>query len=99
MSDSLGRIKQFSNVNDSLEVVSSFYSKFDSISRVNLSLQDSVATLNNQELIYATETEIFGMPLNLARVFIPVIVTLLVFALGQFLIWLKSKYEKQNEVT
>src|SRR5690606_25231573 len=63
------------------------------------SLQDSISALKMQNLESASDSQIFGMPLGLARIFIPVIVTLLVFALGQFLVWLKSKYEKKNEVT
>ncbi|MCJ8290002.1 MAG: hypothetical protein HRT58_10090 [Crocinitomicaceae bacterium] len=88
-----------SDVNLSLDSISNMYMiQIDSISGVNMSLQDSILTLNQQSLESASETEILGLPLGLARIFIPVIVTLLVFALGQFLVWLKSKYEKQNEV-
>lgn len=71
----------------------------DSILMTHKSLQDSISAFKIQNLESASDSQIFGMPLGLARIFIPVIVTLLVFALGQFLVWLKSKYEKRNEVT
>lgn len=88
------------SVNDSINAVLVNHIKsLDSIAKVNLSLQDSITSLNKQETTDSLETEILGMPLGLARIFIPVLVTLIVFALGQFLIWLKGKYEKQNEVT
>jgi hypothetical protein len=99
MSDSL-KIVELSNqlilqnqFSDSLSIAN------DSIAKVNLSLKNSFDSLNQQATTTLSETDVFGIPLDLARIFIPVIVTLLVFALGQFLVWLKGKYEKQNEVT
>lgn len=71
----------------------------DSITKANLLLQNSIDSLNQQGIKALSETDVFGMPLDFARIFIPVIVTLLVFALGQFLVWLKGKYEKKNEVS
>jgi hypothetical protein len=103
---------QLKKMNDSLKIVElsnqlilqtqcsdSLSNVNDSIANVNLLLQNSIDSLNQLETTTLSETEVFGMPLDLARIFIPVIVTLLVFALGQFLVWLKGKYEKQNEVT
>lgn len=110
MSDSLkiveltNQIRLQDQINDSLKSVNDSISttivnQLDSLTKANQSLQDSIKTIAQQETATSSETEILGMPLGLARIFIPVIVTLLVFALGQFLIWLKGKFEKQNEVT
>lgn len=41
---------------------------------------------------------IWGIEYDFARILIPVIVTLIVFLTGQFISWVKSKYERRNEL-
>jgi hypothetical protein len=41
---------------------------------------------------------ILGLDYSLAQIIIPVVVTLTVFLLGQFISWLKKKYERLNEL-
>jgi hypothetical protein len=41
---------------------------------------------------------ILGMPESLARILIPVVVSIALFFLGHFILWLKTKFEKRNEV-
>lgn len=44
------------------------------------------------------ENLILGMPEGLARILIPVVVTIIIFFLGHFVSWLKGKYERVKEV-
>lgn len=84
------------------------YLKLDSTSKVQSTLLDSIKGLNetlnnslkivNKTFLSSGEEPILGMSAGLAKILIPVFVTIGIFGLGQFLVWFKSKSEKQNEV-
>jgi len=73
--------------------------------RVNTGILNTSFQERNKEGIAKSEnvsqsesSKILGMDYNFARIMIPVLVTLLVFLLGQFIGWLKGKYERKNEL-
>ena len=62
-----------------------------------------IVTADTTQIIYQTSNTpvdnlILGMPEGLARILIPVVVTITIFFLGHFISWLKSKFERKKEV-
>lgn len=60
--------------------------------------QNKVGIAKSENASQSESSKILGMDYNFARIMIPVLVTLLVFLLGQFIGWLKGKYERKNEL-
>lgn len=58
---------------------------------------DTIEIINSQTAA-PVENLILGVPEGLARILIPVVVTIIIFFLGHFVSWLKVKYERQKEV-
>lgn len=55
-------------------------------------------TAKSENVLKSEKSKILGMDYGFAQIMIPVLVTLLVFLLGQFIGWLKGKYERKNEL-
>lgn len=70
--------------------------------QIQLDTLESV-TSDTTQIIYqvsgkSVDNLILGMPEGLARILIPVVVTITIFFLGHFISWLKSKFERKKEV-
>ncbi len=63
----------------------------------NKYFSDSI-TNNLSELEIESGKSILGLDYSLAQIIIPVVVTLSVFLIGQFISWLKKRYERLNEL-
>lgn len=74
-------------------------SKFDSIDHFQNELKEPLLELINHLTSEPAQQVILGIPLDLARILIPAIVTVSIFILGQFVLWTKTKLEKWHEVT
>jgi len=72
-------------------------SKVNSIQSVYANSQ-LLNTENSTEPLEADDNKILGLDYRLARILIPVLVTLLVFLLGLLINWIKSKYERITEL-
>ncbi len=74
------------------ELVTSQSIKIDSVSNFYESMYHSLnQSINNDD-------QVLGLPLNFARIIIPVVVTILVFITGQLITWIKTKFERRSEI-
>lgn len=82
---------------DCIEIHDSIYSNYqaqiDSLSANNTLLTDSILKLNHEAFLKHDETDIFGLPVEIVAIAIPV----LIFALGQFLVFWRSQNLKKTE--
>jgi hypothetical protein len=67
------------------------------LTKWNQALSDTIS--NSKKALIPDDNGILGIPFELAKFIIPVIITILIFAIGQFITWLKAKKEIKNKVS
>lgn len=85
-------------INDSLEkILVNSNHQIDSLNNLNTVLLDSISNFNDSSIAIGNN-QLAGIPLELARILIPVFVTISIFTIGQLISWTKAKHEKKKEI-